>query len=57
MDYIIAHWQELTSLVIVAVTVLLLIRAIVIERKHKRDCSGCTLVEIRGRQKYTLPKH
>ncbi len=57
MDYVITHWQEIASIGIVALATVLLIRAGVKERKNKKDCSGCSLVEIRNKQKYTLHKH
>jgi len=48
------HWQEITSLFIVAVTIILLVRNELLNRKNKKDCGNCTLIEIRERQRYKL---
>ncbi|MFA6467313.1 MAG: hypothetical protein WCW35_00315 [Bacteroidota bacterium] len=56
MDTIITNWQEYCSLGIVAVTVVLMIRSEILQRKNKKDCSTCALVQIRSRQRYSLRK-
>jgi hypothetical protein len=54
MDYFITDWQEIASIVIVALTVFLLVRNELRNRKHKKDCGNCALIEIRERQRYRL---
>lgn len=56
MDYFIANWQEIISLGIVMLTLILMIRSEMQSRRNKKDCSGCALVEIRAKQRYTLRK-
>ncbi len=48
------NWQEIISLLIVAVTIVLLVRNELQNRKNKKDCGNCALVEIRERQRYKL---
>ncbi len=54
MDYFMMHWQEIASLIIVVITIILLVRNELNNRKHKKDCGNCALVEIRERQRYKL---
>jgi|GEM_PF-5056636 len=56
MDYIITHWQEITSLGIVAFTVILMIRGEIHARKNKKDCSNCALATLKSRQRYEQRK-
>ncbi|MFA6455834.1 MAG: hypothetical protein WCW40_03350 [Bacteroidota bacterium] len=56
MDTLISNWQEYSALGIVAVTVVLMVRSELRQRKNKKDCSNCALVEIRSRQRYSLRK-
>lgn len=53
MDYIITHWQEITSLGIVAFTVILMIRSEIHARKNKKDCGNCTLAAMKSQVRYT----
>lgn len=45
MDHIVAHWQEVTSLIIVAITAALGIRSEIVRRK-RQNCETCILGEI-----------
>lgn len=45
MDHIVTHWQEVISLIIVAITAALWIRSVVVSRKRK-NCERCILGEI-----------
>jgi hypothetical protein len=48
------QWQEIVSLVIVVITIILLVRNELRDRKYKKDCGNCALIEIRDRQRYKL---
>ncbi len=48
------NWQEIISLFIVAVAIILLVRNEMQNKKNKKDCGNCTLIEIKERQRYKL---
>jgi len=48
------NWQEIVSLLIVVLAIILLVKNELHNRKNKKDCGNCALIEIRERQRYRV---
>ncbi len=53
MDTLLTYWQEIISLMIVFVTMIILLRSMINKRRYKTECSTCALVEMQSKKQTT----
>jgi len=46
-------WQEIISLVIVALSLVLVIRRQILANRNKKSCSNCEIAEVKNNIQYT----